>query len=266
VKITVKDANRPFILGLIEDIEIDEGETIVIDPKYNDPDNDHVFFSYSGFMDSNKKITDFDDAGEYVVKITATDVFHTETKFVNIRINNVNRKPIFENIGNVEVEEGRELRIELSASDPDNDAVSFSAEELPEGAKLRDNLFIWKPDFNVVNGTEKEFSIDFIVDDGTDEVLQKVKIIVLNVNRAPKIVDFSDNLIVIKNKPTLFEINAIDEDGDELTYEWKFGLFEKYEGTNQHQRIYTTTGSKKVEVTVSDGLETISKVWYVEVI
>ena len=91
-------------------------------------------------------------------------------------------------------------------------------------------------------------------------------ITVLNVNQAPKIIDFSDNLIVLKDKHVLFEINAVDGDDDELTYSWNFGFFSKYDGSNQHQRIFTTTGSKKVEVVISDGLESVKKVWNVEVV
>ena len=82
VKITVKEVNRPFVLENIDDIEVDEGQQIIIKPAYNDPDNDRVSFSYSGFMDSNKKNVGFDDSGEYVVKITATDGVFTETRFV----------------------------------------------------------------------------------------------------------------------------------------------------------------------------------------
>jgi len=48
VKITVKDVNRPFVLEPIAPIEVNEGEEIVINPQYNDPDNDLVRFSYSG--------------------------------------------------------------------------------------------------------------------------------------------------------------------------------------------------------------------------
>ena len=264
VEITVKDVNKPFVFGVIEDIATNEGEEIVIDPKYDDPDKDKVSFSYSGFMDSNKKTASYDDAGNYVVKVTATDGFNTETRFVNVR--DVNRKPVFNKIENVEVSEGNEIRIELSASDPDNDAISFSAEALPKGAKLKDNLFVWTPEFDAVNGTQKEFSVDFIASDGMDEDIKKAKITVLNVNQPPKITDFSDNSVVLKGKPALFEVNAADGDGDKLAYSWDFGLFDKYEGNNQHQRIFTITGKKKVEVTVSDGLETVSKVWNVEVI
>jgi PKD repeat protein len=265
VRITVKDVNRPFTLENIDDIEINEGDEIVIDPKYNDPDNDKVSFSYSGFMNRDNKKTGFDDAGEYVVKIVATDDYFTETKFIDVKVNDVNRKPVFDMIDNFEVKEGNKLRIELNAADPDNDAVSFSAEEMHKGAQLKDNLFVWKPGF-IVNGTKKEFSVDFIASDGVNEVSQKVKITVLNVNQAPEIIDYSDNLIVLKDKPVLFEVNAVDLDGDDLTYSWNFGFFNKLEGTNQHQRIFTTTDKKKVEVVVSDGIESVSKVWNVEVV
>ena len=70
----------------------------------------------------------------------------------------------------------------------------------------------------------------------------------------------------MKDEPVLFEINAVDADGDKLSYSWNFGFFSKFEGENKHQRIFTTTGSKEVEVVVSDGLESVSKVWNVEVV
>jgi len=265
IKIIVKDANRPFVLEELDDIEVDEGQSIFIDPRYNDPDNDGVSFSYSGFMNRNKKNLGFDDSGEYIVKIVATDGFHTQTKFINVLVNDVNRKPIFDSIDNVEVKEGDEVNIELNAVDSDNDAISYSIGNLSVG-KLKDNLFIWKPGFDVVSGISKEFSLDFVASDGVDEDMQKVKITVINSNQAPKIVDFSDNLIAFRNDPVLFEINAVDSDGDELTYSWNFGLFGKFDGENRHQRIFTSSGSKKVEVVVSDGMDSVKKVWDVKVV
>jgi hypothetical protein len=217
-------------------------------------------------MDRNKKKTGYDDAGEYIVKVVARDGFHREIRFIDITVNDVNRKPAFDMTDASEVAEGNELRIELSAADSDNDAVSFSARNMPKGAKLKDNLFVWKPEFEVVTGTEKEFSVDFIASDGVDEVTQKVKITVLNVNQAPEIISSSDNLIALKNEPMLFEVNVADVDGDELTYSWSFGFFDKYEDGAQHQRIFSTAGSKKVEVIVNDGVDSVSKVWNVVVV
>ena len=267
VTIRVKDANRPFVLEEIADVDVNEGGDAVIEPRYSDPDNDKVSFSYSGFMNSNKKKTGFDDAGLYVVKVVATDGFFSETMFVDIKVNDANRKPIFGKIEDVfNVNEGAELKVELSAKDEDNDAVSFSAKEMPKGAELRDNLFFWKPGFDAVNGTKKEFSADFIASDGQEEAEKKIKIIVNNVNQAPKIVKASNSLIAVKGKPILFEVDASDIDNDALAYEWDFGFFDKFKGEDKHQRIFSSKGKKTAKVTVSDGIEKVSKAWDVEVV
>ena len=50
-------------------------------------------------------------------------------------------------------------------------------------------------------------------------------------------------------------VNAIDEDGDDLTYTWDFSILEKYKTTSTHQRIFTTRGRKTVKVIVSDGID-----------
>jgi hypothetical protein len=266
VRIRVKDNNRPFVLEDIADIVVNEGEEIIINPKYNDPDLDKVSFSYSGFMNSNSKKTGFNDAGDYSVKVTASDGYHTQTTFVNLRVNDVNRKPVIKNIRNMKIKEGEELKIELSGTDSDNDVISYSASDLPKGSKLKGNLFIWKPGFEVVDGTEKEMEMEFIVSDGRDESRSKMKITVLDTNQAPEITDFSDNLIAVRNKPIQFYVNATDLDSNELTYSWDFGVFSKFTDGNEHQRVFTSAGTKEVQVTVSDGVESVSKVWEIDVI
>ena len=135
-----------------------------------------------------------------------------------------------------------------------------------KGAKLKDNLFVWKLGFDIVNGTRKEFSVDFAASDGEAKEHQRVKITVLNVNQAPKITGFSDNLVAFRDKPIIFEVNAVDQESDQLIYKWNFGFFDRFVGENKHQRIFTTAGKKKVEVIVSDCVGSVSKVWNVEVV
>lgn len=266
ISIKIKDGNRPFVLEKVKDIEANEGEEIIVEPKYNDPDNDRVFFRYEGFLSNGRKKMGFEDAGEYMVKMTASDGHFEETRFFRVKINDVNREPEFFDLGDVKISEGEDLSMELNAMDADNDAIKYSTDRLPEGARLEGNVFSWKPGFETVhNATSKDIEIEFIADDGKGEARKKMKITVLDRNKAPEIKGFSGDIITLRDEPLLFWVDAVDIDGDELSYEWDFG-FREIEGQKEHQRVFTSRGMKEVRVIVSDGKEKAEKVWNVKVV
>ncbi|HIJ11291.1 TPA: PKD domain-containing protein, partial [Candidatus Woesearchaeota archaeon] len=123
--------------------------------------------------------------------------------------------------------------------------------------------------------TNKKFSkqesvvwLEFIGSDGELEVVHPVKITIKNVNRAPEIVRFSpvDKPLVKIGEPVLLEVDAIDRDGDELTYEWNFGLGEsKLGGTTKVERIFVSPGLKKVTLTISDGEQEVEHTFSIRV-
>jgi hypothetical protein len=268
VKVVVQDNNRPFVIEEIGDINVSEGGIVRIEPQYSDPDGDRVSFTYSGWMNKDTYKTTYDDAGEHYVKVTGTDGYHTDYRFVRIIVEDSNRKPIFSKIGDFEVEEGESLRIELKATDPDSDEVNFSVVDPPAGSILEENVFMWEPSFDFVdreNG-KRSVVVNFIAGDGKDKVSESSTITVLDKNRAPEIVDTSENLIARVNKPVVFWVDAKDEDGDKLVYEWVFGAFEKYEATAVMERTFTSKGNKKVKVIVSDGIEEVEHEWDVRVV
>lgn len=268
VKIVVQDANRPFVIEDIEPIEIYEGEIVKIEPGYNDPDYDRVSFTYSGWINKNIYKTEYGDVGEYYVKVTGTDGYYTDYKFVKITVKKSNRKPVFESIEDFEINENESLEIKLESKDADNDEVKFSGVNLPSGSTLEENVFSWKPDFDFVNKEEGKKSIDvnFIASDGKEEVTESSTISVNDKNRAPEILDVSGDSVVEVKKPIVFWVNAEDRDGDGLTYEWVFGRFEKYEATAVHERTFAKKGDKKVKVIVSDGIESVEYEWDVRVV
>jgi PKD repeat protein len=266
VKITVRDANRPFALEPFETITVDEGEEVVIQPSYNDPDNDALSFTYSGWMNKNIYKTNFNDAGTYIVKVTASDDFFTASEFVTVTVENVNREPIFEPIRSLGVTENETLEILLQAEDPDNDIISFSAENLPENAKLEENIFTFNPGFDFVKDEEKSVEIEFFAEDDESEVGQSVDITVLNKNLAPKIVDSSRNVKVKVGESVRLFVTAEDPDEDEISYLWDFGLFDKHNATSVHKRTFSSKGIKEVEVTVSDGIKDVSQILEIEVV
>ena len=148
------------------------------------------------------------------------------------------------------------LKVELKAQDFDNDLISFSAEGLPENARIEGNIFSFKPDYNFVKGKEKEeIKIKFIADDGKSKAEQSAIITVFNKNQPPKIINFSKDVIAKVNEPITLFVVAKDADADSLSYLWDFGLLDKYSATAVHKRTFTSKGEKVVKVTVSDGID-----------
>jgi hypothetical protein len=98
VMIIVESSNRPPVIDIDNRFVYEEGDTVKLTPTITDPDNDTMEVTYSGWMDNNIKETDFGDAGEHEVVITADDGKSQTNKSVTIVINKVNRQPVFVNI------------------------------------------------------------------------------------------------------------------------------------------------------------------------
>ncbi len=267
VIITVKDVNKAPFLEDIEPITINEGETLKIVPNAYDSDNDKVSLSYSGFINYNTFKSGYDDAGTYYVKVTASDGLLETSKFVQINIEQTNRQPIFSKIPDIKANEGDNIAILLNTQDPDGDEINYFMDNPPEGAYIKGNAFFWTSDFNTVSKDQtKIFNLVFVASDSKSETRQIAKVEIKDKNRAPKIIDASKNIIAKVNEPVLMFVKATDEDNDELTYTWDFGILEKYKATSTHQRTFTSTGTKVVKVTVSDGINEIEQIINVNVV
>lgn len=74
VIITVKSpVNNPPVIKTISPITVNEGNTVTINPQVTDADGDKVTITYSGWMNSAARQTNYTDAGEHIVTVTATD-------------------------------------------------------------------------------------------------------------------------------------------------------------------------------------------------
>lgn len=128
VKITVKNINRPPVLNPIADITANEGETIVINPVVSDQDNDAISIYYSYPFDSQGKwFAGYNDNGTYNVTITASDGIDTITQNAKVIVVATNRIPEATlTLSKYTVTPNEEFTVTLSATDPDNDAMTFS--------------------------------------------------------------------------------------------------------------------------------------------
>lgn len=129
-----------------------------------------------------------------------------------------NNAPVFDPIGNQQVDENQSLQFSLSATDPDSDTVTLSVENLPTGA-IFDSLtgsFSWTPSYSQV----EDYTVRFIATDDGSPVASStldVLITVNNVNRAP-VLDLIGDKMIDENLTLQFTVTATDPDGDALVY------------------------------------------------
>jgi len=268
-KITVYETNRAPILEKVGTITINEGGLLTLNPVAEDPDGDILRYNYLGFANKKKHQIGYNEAGTYYTTVLASDSYLSDSENITLIIKNTNRAPLLKPISDIAVDENKSIEFRIYATDPDSDSINFLVENAPNTSSLINGTFIWIPDFDtVIDEDKKDFILTFIASDNKINAKRNMTLRVYNKNRVPIITNTSpESLInVYKNKIVDFKVIAHDLDNNNLTYTWKFGVFEKYQGTNTHRRRFTIPGTKPVEVIVSDGIETKTYSWIVNVI
>ena len=170
------------------------------------------------------------------------------------------------------VDEGQSLSFSVKVRDPENDSVSVTLQNIPVGADyhFEENRFTWTP-------TYEQAGIYFLLIQATDALgaqqIHVPRIRVNNINRAPEI-------SLQKSRPTEhqlgsytmpgyidFYVHAEDKDGDPLFYVWKVNGEDKASSPNyRFQSQIFPAGQTTVEAMVFDHQDTVSTVWFLELI
>lgn len=228
ITITVANVNRPPKFDAIPDQQVDEAKTLTFVVTATDQDNDPLTFSASNLpggaaFDSATRTFSwtptYDQGGfNYPATFNVNDGNGcSDSKTITITVNNVNRPPSLDSIGNKTVLEHQLLQFTVTGSDPDNDPITFSASDpLPAGATFDSatRTFTWTPDYNQAGNYSVTF---FVTDTGGLVKLETITITVGNVNRAPSFTAIGQQSV--KEGQTLtFTVSATDQDGDAITY------------------------------------------------
>ncbi|WP_321430432.1 putative Ig domain-containing protein [uncultured Methanolobus sp.] len=218
IAIAVVNANRVPVFSEIGEQYVNETETLEISLSATDYDSDDTLSYYTNATFGNLSdnvftwVPDYNASGTYVTEFTVSDGNDSDSEIVVINVEDANRPPILSPIGNVEVDENDSLSINLSASDLDNNDLTYSSNVT--FGNISDNVFTWVPDFDDAG----IYAVEFTVDDGVDSDSQIAVITVNNVNRAPVLSGIGPQS-VSENNLLEISLSANDEDSeDSLTY------------------------------------------------
>ena len=184
VKIVVGRVNVPPTIDGIKDITVSEGEQINFEPKVNDPNGDAVSVSISEPLKSGTFVSDHTSAGEYSIKVVATDGELDTEKVFKLTINDVNELPIVSGLEDVTIKEGEVVELNPAITDLDEDKITLTISD-PVG-----NDGVWETGYT----DHGVYVITIVADDGKNKVTKKVTVTVEDINMPPVITDISLDL------------------------------------------------------------------------
>ena len=194
ITITVSNVNRPPVLGAISDPSVDENNLLNISVSATDPDGQTLTYSVSGLptgaVFTSQTFTwtpSYDQAGTYQVTFTADDGQAQDSQAITITVLNVNRVPVLTAIDNKSVWADDPLTFTIDATDPDGDAIIYSAGTLPSGATFTGQDFDWTPS----QGQMGSYDVTFIASDGQLQDSQMVTVTVDVDSLAPTVTNCS---------------------------------------------------------------------------
>jgi len=207
--------------------------------------------------------TEYSNPGNYTINSTVTGASgQTATSILNLEVSEStqgNNPPVLNPIGNKQINENELLEFTISATDADNDSLTFpQPTDLPTGAILTDNTdgtatFSWTPDYTQ-SGT---YNVTFTVSDGIDIGSETITITVNNINRIPSIASILDSTI---NEGETYNYQVIATDADEDTLTYSLTTNQNWLSINSTTGLITGTAheissdeSYNIEVEVSDG-------------
>ncbi len=180
--IVVTEACQPPVLEPIGDKTVKENELLEFTLTATDPNGDIDYYEVTQGLPDGAEfnsdtqtfswIPDYTQAGEHLVYFAVynlCDPALNDYEEITITVENMNRAPVLEPIGDQTGKVDELLEFTIEATDPDDDLLTYSAkmlpadetEELPAGATLNPvtGEFSWIPDYTQAGSYEIRFSV-----------------------------------------------------------------------------------------------------------
>ena len=192
---TIKTFNNPPVAEAGEDMSATAGDVVTLDGTgSSDPDGQALSYSWRFTARPAGSAAEFDDAaaatpsfttdleGLYVAELTVNDgVVDSYPDVVGLRVGDgsVNHAPVLDAVGPLTVFLGETLTLQLSASDPDGDAVYFFANPLPLPRNMALNAMTGALEFRPDANQTGEFTVTLGASDGIARDSESVTVTVM---------------------------------------------------------------------------------------
>ncbi len=224
---------------------VKENELVRLQATVVDPDQDQVTYSFGKPLnDKGEWKTNYGDAGEYLVTLTATDGKLSSQKKVKIVVERVNVPPVISVLKDLVVKEGEKVNFKPEVSDPNKDKVTVSiSAPLENGTFATDYL------------SAGQYEVTVTASDGELSVEKTFKLTVQDVNQLPVVTNLPEKVTVKEGAVLKLEPTVSDLDGEEV----KVSISEPVGNDGSWETKYTDHGEYFVTVTADDGKDVVSK-------
>ena len=232
VIVKVLQVNKAPVANAGNNQTVNENTTVTLNGSgSNDPDGDALTYQWtapSGIVLSSHT----DESPTFMAPEVSTDTQFSFSLVVNdgkvdspadqvlVTVKQVNKAPVANAGTNQSVNEGETVTLDGSGStDPDGTTLSYQW-TAPSGIILSSET-VDKPTFTAPEvSTDTEFTFTLTVSDGILDSSAEVKVIILQVNKAPA-TNAGTNQSVNEGALVMLDGSASsDPDGDALTYQW----------------------------------------------
>ncbi|MBU0456502.1 MAG: chitobiase/beta-hexosaminidase C-terminal domain-containing protein, partial [Gammaproteobacteria bacterium] len=214
--LATSSTNRPPILSYIGNKQVDAGVLLQFTILATDPDGDVLTYivvglpsgaslgSVSGVFGWTPTIS---QVGNHLATFTVTDDEgdYAEDEIM-ITVGNVNAPPELNCIPNIVISETEMVNISATATDPNNDSLTFTYSGWMNSAT-----------YTTTYNDAGIYTAMVMVNDGTLTDFQKVRITVNNLNRNP-FINSTPISVGTEGTPYTYLVGASDLDGDSLSY------------------------------------------------
>ncbi|MDD3905132.1 MAG: FG-GAP-like repeat-containing protein, partial [Candidatus Omnitrophica bacterium] len=177
------------------------------------------------------------------------------------------KAPVLDAIGDKSVEAGKTLSFSVNASDPNGDAITYTAANLPNGATFNttSKSFSWTPDTAAVGDYA---NIVFTATENTTDALADSENIKISVISGLPVIDYyipdTTDISATIGNVVQFGISAHDPKGGAITYTWYFNgevIPNITDSSASNIFIFPRLGDNTISIKVANSTGSVSVSW-----